>query len=87
MWYDAPQRIRALKQMSKEKLAEQISLTFPSCLGKIRGQNANSFKLTRRNTQRYFNQGIVLVGNVAHTINPLVGQVVNRGFKGVKALV
>lgn len=24
VWYDAPQRIRALKQMSKEKLTEQI---------------------------------------------------------------
>lgn len=87
VWYDAPQRIRALKQMSKEKLAEQIALTFPSRLGKITVQNANSFELTRRHAQRYFNQGIVLIGDAVHTINPLAGQGVNLGFKDVKALV
>ena len=87
VWYDAPQRIRVLKRMSKEKLAEQIALTFPSRLGKITVQNANSFELTRRHAQRYFNQGIVLVGDAAHTINPLAGQGVNLGFRDVKALI
>lgn len=29
----------------------------------------------------------MLVGDAAHTINPMVGQVVNRGFKDLKALV
>ncbi|MBN6065800.1 FAD-dependent monooxygenase [Aggregatibacter actinomycetemcomitans] len=87
VWYDSPQRIRELKQMSKEKLAEQIAQTFPARLGKVKVQHANSFELTRRHAQRYFHQGIVLVGDAAHTINPLAGQGVNLGFKDVKALI
>lgn len=50
-------------------------------------QQAGSFALTRRHAQQYFKQGIVLVGDAAHTINPLAGQGVNLGFKDVKALL
>lgn len=87
VWYDSPERIRELKQLSAEKLAEEIEQHFPSRLGKVKVQNANSFELTRRHAQDYFKQGIVLVGDAAHTINPLAGQGVNLGFKDVKALL
>ncbi|QLB12737.1 2-octaprenyl-3-methyl-6-methoxy-1,4-benzoquinol hydroxylase [Bisgaardia hudsonensis] len=87
VWYDEPKRIRALKQLSKEKLAEEIHQAFPKRLGKVKVQNANSFELIRRHAQDYFKQGIVLVGDSAHTINPLAGQGVNLGFKDVKALL
>lgn len=86
-WYDSPERIRELKQLSAEKLAEEIEQHFPSRLGKVKVQSANSFELTRRHAQDYFKQGIVLVGDAAHTINPLAGQGVNLGFKDVKALL
>ncbi|MGC7589585.1 FAD-dependent monooxygenase [Bisgaard Taxon 46] len=87
VWYDSPERIRELKQLSPEKLAEEIEQHFPSRLGKVNVQSANSFELTRRHAQDYFKQGIVLVGDAAHTINPLAGQGVNLGFKDVKALL
>lgn len=87
VWYDSPERIRELKQLSPEKLAEEIEQNFPSRLGKVNVQSANSFELTRRHAQDYFKQGIVLVGDAAHTINPLAGQGVNLGFKDVKALL
>lgn len=87
VWYDSPQRIRELMQLSKEKLATEITQHFPERLGKVNVQNFASFELTRRHAQDYFKQGILLVGDAAHTINPLAGQGVNLGFKDVKALL
>ncbi|NBI43627.1 NAD(P)-binding protein [[Haemophilus] felis] len=87
VWYDSPQRIRELNQLTKEKLTEEIAHHFPARLGRVQVQNFASFPLTRRHAQSYFKQGIVLVGDAAHTINPLAGQGVNLGFKDVKALL
>ncbi|MGC6409028.1 FAD-dependent monooxygenase [Bisgaard Taxon 45] len=87
VWYDSPQCIQNLKQLSKEKLAERIEQAFPTRLGKIKVQAANSFDLARTHAQAYFKQGIVLVGDAAHTINPLAGQGVNLGFKDVRILL
>ncbi|MGC6406887.1 FAD-dependent monooxygenase [Bisgaard Taxon 45] len=87
VWYDSPQCIQNLKQLSTEKLAEHIEQAFPARLGKINVQAANSFELTRTHAQAYFKQGIVLVGDAAHTINPLAGQGVNLGFKDVRTLL
>ena len=87
VWYDEPSEIRRLKQLSAEKLTQEIELAFPARLGKINVQCADSFELTRRHAQDYFKDGIVLVGDAAHTINPLAGQGVNLGFKDVKALL
>ncbi|WP_438884859.1 FAD-dependent monooxygenase, partial [Bacillus cereus group sp. BC327] len=45
------------------------------------------FPLTRRHAQCYVKQGCILVGDAAHTINPLAGQGVNLGFKDVSVLL
>ncbi|MDV7104800.1 2-octaprenyl-3-methyl-6-methoxy-1,4-benzoquinol hydroxylase [Vibrio sp. TH_r3] len=87
VWYDKPSRVRQLVAMSKEKLAEQIHTHFPSELGNVRVLQAGSFPLVRRHAQCYFKNRCVLVGDSAHTINPLAGQGVNLGFKDVKVLL
>ncbi|MFZ7201108.1 FAD-dependent monooxygenase [Avibacterium avium] len=87
VWYDSPEKITQLKQLSKEKLAHVIEQSFPARLGQVKLQKAGSFALTRRHAQQYYHQGIVLVGDASHTINPLAGQGVNLGFKDVKALL
>ncbi|PJG82582.1 FAD-dependent monooxygenase [Caviibacterium pharyngocola] len=87
VWYDSPQKIRQLQSLSAEKLGEEIRQAFPPRLGDIRVQCAGSFELVRRHAQRYFNRGVILVGDAAHTINPLAGQGVNLGFKDVKTLL
>ncbi|MDG6263292.1 FAD-dependent oxidoreductase [Glaesserella parasuis] len=87
VWYDSPQRIAQLQQMSKEKLSAEIQRHFPSRLGKVEVTAHDSFPLTRQHAQSYVRNGIVLVGDSAHTINPLAGQGVNLGFKDVKALL
>lgn len=87
VWYDAPQRIAALQQMSAEKLSAEINQHFPERLGKVQVTAHGSFPLTRQHAQSYVRQGIVLLGDAAHTINPLAGQGVNLGFKDVKAFL
>ncbi|CCN70493.1 2-octaprenyl-3-methyl-6-methoxy-1,4-benzoquinol hydroxylase [Vibrio nigripulchritudo] len=87
VWYDSPEKIRALLAMNHQQLAEAIMTSFPAELGKIEVELAGAFPLTRRHAQSYFQKGCVLVGDAAHTINPLAGQGVNLGFKDVKALL
>lgn len=87
VWYDAPQRIAQLRQLPPAKLSAEIQQAFPARLGKISVQNAASFPLTRQHAQHYVKNGVVLLGDAAHTINPLAGQGVNLGFKDVKALL
>lgn len=87
VWYDAPQRIAQLKQLSSEKLTAEIQQHFPARLGKVEVVNAASFPLTRQHAQHYVKNGVVLIGDAAHTINPLAGQGVNLGFKDVQVLL
>lgn len=87
VWYDSPERIAQLSQLSNEKLTDAVNAEFPSRLGKVKVTAKGSFPLTRQHAQHYFQNGVILVGDSAHTINPLAGQGVNLGFKDVKALL
>ena len=87
VWYDSPTRIKQLSSLSNEQLREQVLSHFPSELGDIKVVQHGSFPLTRRHAQQYYYQGCVLVGDAAHTINPLAGQGVNLGFRDVYALL
>lgn len=87
VWYDSPDRIAQLQQMNLDKLSDAIRQNFPARLGGVRVQQVGAFSLTRQHALHYVHNGIVLVGDAAHTINPLAGQGVNLGFKDVKALL
>lgn len=87
VWYDAPKRIRQLKNMNPAQLELEIATYFPAELGKVKVLQHGSFPLTRRHAQSYHKQGCVIVGDAAHTINPLAGQGVNLGFKDVETLL
>ncbi|MGC9460640.1 FAD-dependent monooxygenase, partial [Vibrio genomosp. F10] len=87
VWYDAPKRIRQLKAMDKTQLKEQVITHFPQELGDINIVESGAFPLTRRHAQQYVRNHCVLVGDAAHTINPLAGQGVNLGFKDALALL
>ncbi|MEZ8286129.1 2-octaprenyl-3-methyl-6-methoxy-1,4-benzoquinol hydroxylase [Vibrio splendidus] len=87
VWYDSPSRIKQLSSMSPEKLRNEVLTHFPKELGDIKVLNSGSFPLTRRHAQSYSKNNCILVGDSAHTINPLAGQGVNLGFKDVSVLL
>ncbi|UBH29019.1 FAD-dependent oxidoreductase [Aeromonas enteropelogenes] len=83
VWYDSPARIRALGAMSNEALAAEVRRHFPVRLGGFTVTGKGSFPLVRRHANDYHAGRVVLLGDAAHTINPLAGQGVNLGFKDV----
>ncbi|QDF74495.1 FAD-dependent oxidoreductase [Shewanella marisflavi] len=88
VWYDDASRIAQLQSLSNQALFEQIDAHFPKRLSReFKVLSKGSFKLTRRHVQRYYDDHLVILGDAAHTINPLAGQGVNLGFKDVSALI
>lgn len=88
VWYDDANRIKQLMQLNHKQLAEQIHLHFPARLAAdFTVENKGCFGLTRRHAQSYYRDNVVILGDAAHTINPLAGQGVNLGFKDVEALL
>ena len=80
VWYDHHHKIKQLAALSKTALAEQVQQAFPARLGKITVEQVASFPLARVHAKDYVKGRLVLVGDAAHSINPLAGQGVNLGF-------
>ncbi|WP_034913352.1 3-demethoxyubiquinol 3-hydroxylase [Erwinia sp. 9145] len=87
VWYDKPARIRQLQAMNMLQLEKEIHAHFPARLGQVTPVTAGAFPLVRRHATRYVLPGLALVGDAAHTINPLAGQGVNLGYRDVDALI
>jgi len=87
VWYDSPERISQLMRLDDVSLKAEIQHHFPDRLGEFEIEAKAAFPLTRQHAQRYYQGRTVLLGDAAHTINPLAGQGVNLGFKDVAALV
>lgn len=87
VWYDSPAKIRRLQSMSMEQLTGAISEAFPERLRAIKAIACGTFPLTRHHANRYVIDGLALVGDAAHTINPLAGQGVNLGYRDVDCLL
>jgi len=91
VWYDWPDELKRLKSLNASQLETEILKTFPNELTK----NGNSFSvidkaifpLTRSHANHYVKGCCTLIGDAAHTINPLAGQGVNLGFKDVEAFL
>lgn len=86
VWYHKKDEIKRLSALSNEQLQQEILHHFPRRLGHVSVQNKAAFPLTRRHANQYVKNRVVLIGDAAHTINPMAGQGVNLGFKDVNAL-
>ena len=86
VWYHQRDEIKRLSALSNQQLQQEIMTVFPKRLGKVEVLAKGAFPLTRRHANSYQSQRVLLLGDAAHTINPMAGQGVNLGFKDVKAL-
>jgi len=86
VWYHQRDEIKRLSTLSNQQLQQEIMSIFPERLGKIEVIDKGAFPLTRRHANTYQKQRVLLLGDAAHTINPMAGQGVNLGFKDVHAL-
>jgi 2-octaprenyl-3-methyl-6-methoxy-1,4-benzoquinol hydroxylase len=86
VWYHQRDDIKRLMALSNTQLREEILKAFPKRLGDIKVINKGAFDLTRRHANTYQSNRVLIIGDAAHTINPMAGQGVNLGFKDVVAL-
>jgi len=86
VWYNQRDEIKRLSALSNQQLQQEVLAVFPQRLGKIEVLTKGAFPLTRRHANTYQKNRVLLLGDAAHTINPMAGQGVNLGFKDVSAL-
>ncbi|AFP85017.1 FAD-dependent monooxygenase [secondary endosymbiont of Ctenarytaina eucalypti] len=86
VWYDKASRIRQLETLSRPLLTKEVREAFPYRLGEFTLHNSASFPLTRRHAREYVKPGLALIGDAAHTLNPLAGQGANLGLRDAQAL-
>ncbi len=87
VWYHRPSEVRRLLALQDDALLDAFRQQFPAALPEITGLiHRGSFALTRSHAQQYAREGVVLIGDAAHTIHPLAGQGVNLGFQDAAVL-
>ncbi|MGB3725887.1 MAG: FAD-dependent oxidoreductase [Glaciecola sp.] len=87
VWYDSAEKSTWIQQASHQELAHAIKEAFPPLLPAFNIVQVAGFDLTRMHANQYGKGKSIIVGDAAHTINPLAGQGVNLGFKDVASLI
>ena len=86
IWYHSGTQLAKLAALNPGQLKQKVIEHFPTLPGDFEVIEQAVFPLTRQHANQYVQGRLVLVGDSAHTINPLAGQGVNLGFKDVQQL-
>ena len=86
VWYNQTEQINKLVQFNERDLALKIMESFPKELGAVEVIQKGCFPLHKSHASNYIKPRLALIGDSAHTINPLAGQGANLGFQDVICL-
>ncbi|MGF6692164.1 2-octaprenylphenol hydroxylase [Metapseudomonas resinovorans] len=81
VWSVTPAEAERLKALDDAGFCRELGRAFEWRLGEVLGADPRlCIPLRQRHAKRYVEEGLVLIGDAAHTIHPLAGQGVNLGF-------
>ncbi len=82
VWSQTRDQAQALMAISEQEFIDELERAFESRLGAVLACSKRfSFPLRQRHAVDYYRNGVVLVGDAAHSIHPLAGQGINLGIK------
>lgn len=81
VWSVTPLEAERLMALDDAAFCSELGRAFEWRLGEVLGADPRlCIPLRQRHAKRYVEEGLVLIGDAAHTIHPLAGQGVNLGF-------
>jgi len=87
VWSQTRERAEQLMALNHEQFKLELEGAIEGRLGEILDISAPvSFPLHQRHAKDYYQHGVVLIGDAAHSIHPLAGQGINLGIKDAEAL-
>ncbi len=87
VWTHPEESVDEVLALSDEEFLSKLVLDFGSKLGKFtRVGERNSYPLNLIQAEEQFRHGIVLLGNVAHTLHPVAGQGFNLALRDAMCL-
>lgn len=88
VWSQTPDATKKLHAMNDTEFCNALVVASNNVLGGITLETQRfAFPLTMRYARHWAKDGVVLVGDAAHTIHPLAGQGANLGMQDALALV
>jgi len=87
VWSQTPEQASVLMTLDDDAFCHALTAASNSVLGTISLETERAaFPLTMRYARQWAKDGVVLVGDAAHTIHPLAGQGANLGMQDALAL-